>query len=131
MLRTSLAVLALASFAVLALAMRLASDLPSVSDGLLWGLSGGILAALTAVGGAYWAEAKGKTVQQALAVVVVGMLFRMFFLGGWTLLAVFVGDAHAFAFLGGFGAIYLVGQALEVWMLVRLKAASSPAPPAA
>lgn len=94
----------------------------ALGHGIFWGLAGGLLCALSAVGAAYWAEAKGKTVQQALMVVVVGMLFRMFFLGGWTILAVRVGGANAFSFIGGFAAVYLVGQILEVWMLTKLRA---------
>lgn len=103
----------------------------ALGHGAFWGLAGGLICALSAVGGAYWAEAKGKTVQQALAVVVVGMLFRMFFLGGWTILAVRIGEANALSFIGGFGAIYLVGQVLEVWMLTKLRQRQAAEAPSA
>jgi len=93
----------------------------ALGPGLLWGLFGGLVCALTAIGGAWWAEVKRLPTNGALAIVVAGMLARMFFLGAWALLAFKVGQVDGLGFLAGFGAVYLLGQVLEVWMLFRLK----------
>jgi len=92
-----------------------------LGPGILWGLFGGVVCALSAIGGAWWAEIKRLPPNTTLAIVVAGMLGRMFFLGAWALLAIKLGEADGLGFLGGFGAVYLLGQILEVWMLARLK----------
>jgi len=93
---------------------------PTWAHGLFWGVPGGLICAVSAVGIALWADRRKMSVKHAFAVVVVGMLFRMVFLAAWTILAILVGKTHAFAFLTGFGGVYLTGQALEVWLLARL-----------
>lgn len=126
MFRRSLLILSLDVILVLLLGLWIRGKDVGLGDGVIWGMIGGLICALSAIGAAAWAEKKRLSVHQSLAVVVVGMLFRMIFLVGWTLLAVVVGEAHAVAFIGGFGAVYLVGQVLEVWMLARLAKPSAP-----
>lgn len=119
------------AFLLLGLALYLREAEAAWSHGLFWGVPGGLVCALSAVGIALWADVRGLEIKQALAAVVGGMLFRMAFLAGWTLLAVLVGKAHAFAFLVGFGGIYIVGQGLEIWLLTRLRERQAEAPPPA
>lgn len=117
----ALLVLALDVLAVLGIALWLRHAGDPLGGGILWGSVAGIVTAASAIGGAWWAEAAGMQPNQALAVVVVGMLGRMFFLGAWAILAVKAGGADPLGFLVGFAAIYVIGQILEVWMLLRLK----------
>lgn len=117
----ALALLAIDILAVLGLGLWLQNQGHPLGNGILWGLVGGVVTAVSAIGGAWYAEMKGMKPNQALAVVVVGMLGRMFFLGAWALLAIKVGEVDGIGFLGGFGAVYILGQVLEVWMLNRLK----------
>ena len=117
----ALALLGIDTAAVLALGLWLQSQGPPFGGGMLWGLFAGVLTALSAIGGAWFAEVKGLKPNQALAIVVVGMLGRMAFLTVWALIAVHVGGTDALGFITGFGAVYLLGQILEVWMLTRLK----------
>jgi len=49
------------------------------------------------------------------------MLFRMFFLAAVMLLAIELAQVAPIGFVVGFGAVYVAGQALEVWMLTRLR----------
>lgn len=121
MVRKALGILLVDAVVFLGLAFYLREVDATWSHGLFWGVPGGLVCALSAVGIALWADLRGMQVKQALAAVVVGMLFRMLFLAGWTILAVLVGGAHAVAFLAGFGGVYLVGQGLEVWLLTRLR----------
>lgn len=115
----ALGILLVDALVFLGLAVYLRDVDAAWSHGLLWGVPGGLVCALSAVGIALWAEHRKMQVKQALAAVVVGMLFRMLFLAAWTVLAVVVGGAHALAYLTGFGGVYLVGQGLEVWLLSR------------
>ncbi|WP_373049343.1 hypothetical protein [Vulgatibacter sp.] len=117
----ALAILGFVIFAVLGLGLWLQQKGSPMGASILWGLVGGVVTAISAVGGAWWAEVKNLKPNQALAIVVVGMLGRMLFLGAWALVAIAVGGVDGLGFLGGFGAVYLVGQVLEVWMLNRLK----------
>ncbi|HLV61114.1 MAG TPA: hypothetical protein VKY51_06910, partial [Fredinandcohnia sp.] len=121
MVRKALGILAASAALVFAIAVSLRGQSAAWSHGLLWGAPGGLICAASAVGIALWAERRGLAIKQALAAVVVGMLFRMSFLAGWTLIAVLGARAHAVAFLAGFGGVYLVGQILEVWLLTRLR----------
>lgn len=127
MLARSLAILSLMIAAVLAASFGLRGANPLVASGLLWGVGGGAVAALTAIGGAWWAESRRMRVNQALAIVVVGMLFRMMFLGGWLLLAIKLSEFSGLAFIIGFGLVFVTGQILEVWMLFRLGSRQPPA----
>lgn len=130
MVRTALGILFVDALVFLGLAFYLREVDAAWAHGLFWGVPGGLVCALSAVGIALWADVRGMNVKQALAAVVVGMLFRMAFLAGWTLLAVLVGGAHALAFLAGFGGVYLAGQALEVWLLTRLRSRAPTEAPA-
>ena len=121
MLVKALLILGFDIAAVFALGVWLQQGGHALGPGILWGLFGGVVCALSAIGGAWWAEIRGLSPNGALAIVVAGMLGRMFFLGAWALLAFKVGEVDGLGFIGGFGAVYLVGQVLEVWMLFRLK----------
>ncbi|HEY0839597.1 MAG TPA: hypothetical protein VGD74_05380, partial [Vulgatibacter sp.] len=90
-----------------------------------WGLGCGTVAALSAIGGAFWAESRRLPLNRALAIVVVGMLFRMLFLAAAMLIAIELVQVAPMAFVLGFGAVYVAGQALEVWMLNRLRSRRS------
>lgn len=120
MLRKAFAILAAVFLLVLGLGLWLFGDEPASKAGLLWGLGGGLFTATSAVGGAYGAESRGLQVNQALAVVVVGMLFRLLFLGAFTLLAIRLGRIDGLIYVLAFGSVFLTGQVLEVWMLSRL-----------
>ncbi len=126
MLVKALTILGLDIAVVFSLAMWLQQSGNAMGTGILWGLFGGILCALSAIGGAWWAEVRGLPPNQALLIVVTGFLARMFFVGAWALLAFRVGEADGLGFVIGFGAVYLVGQVLEVWMLARLKGGRAP-----
>lgn len=104
---------------VVAAGVHLARGGSAFGTGLLWGAPAGAITALTAIGGAWWAEARNLDAKQAMAVMVVGMLGRMVFLTAWAVFAVLYADVDVLGFVAGFGSIYLVGQALEVWMLAR------------
>jgi len=117
----ALALLGIDAAAVLAVGLWLHAQGRPFGEGMLWGLVAGVVTALSAIGGAWFAEVKGLKPNQALAVVVVGMLGRMVLLTIWALIAVHVGKADALGFVAGFGAVYVLGQVLEVWMLTRLK----------
>jgi hypothetical protein len=118
----ALLLLAIDAAAVFGLGAWLSHQAHPAGAGILWGAGAGTIAALSAIGGAFWAGHSGMKLSQALAVVVVGFLFRMLFLTVWLVVAVSVGEVDTFGFLGGFGAVYLVGQILEVAMLLRLNA---------
>lgn len=106
--------------AMTALGLWLRQEGNPLGEGLLWGVAGGAITALSAIGGAWWAAFKGMKANQALAILVVGMLGRMFFLVVWAVLAVKLGEVDVLGFVAGFGAVFLLGQVLEVWMLTRL-----------
>lgn len=116
----ALVLLAIDILAFAALGLWLRKEGNPLADGILWGVAGGAVTALSAIGGAWWAEFKGLRPNQALAILVVGMLGRMMFLLVWALLAVKVGEVDVLGFLAGFGGVFLMGQVLEVWMLTRL-----------
>jgi|GEM_PF-2418963 len=120
MLRRALGILAVDALVLIGIGFHLRETNPAWAHGLFWGVPGGLICAISAVGLAYWAERRKMSIKQALAVLVAGMLFRMFFLAAWTLVAVLLGGAHALAYLAGFGGVYLVGQGLEIWLLARL-----------
>jgi len=122
MLGRSLTILTIAAALAIAVALKLRGDGHHLADGILWGVAGGFLAALSAVGGAIWAVARNLAMNQALAIVVVGMLVRMAFLAALTVAAVKLGGVDPVGFVLGFAGIYIVGQALEVRLLTRLKA---------
>lgn len=116
----ALTLLTLDIVAVTALGLWLRSEGSPLGEGLLWGVVGGAITALSAIGGAWWAEFRRLKANQALAILVVGMLGRMAFLVVWAVLAVKLGEVDVLAFVAGFGAVFLLGQILEVWMLTRL-----------
>lgn len=121
MLGKALAILAADVAIVAAVAVRVRGDDLDMSNGLLWGLGCGTIAALSAIGGAFWAETRRLPMNRALAIVVVGMLFRMFFLAAAMLVAIELVEVAPIGFVFGFSAVYVAGQALEVWMLTRLR----------
>jgi len=125
MLGKALAILAADIAIVASVAVHVRGEDLDMSNGLLWGLGCGTIAALSAIGGAFWAESKRLPMNRALAIVVVGMLFRMFFLAAAMLVAIELIQVTPIAFVFGFGAVYVAGQALEVWMLTRLRAQRS------
>jgi len=121
MLGKALAILAADVAIVAAVAIRVRGSDLDMSNGLLWGLGCGTIAALSAIVGAFWAETRRLPMNRALAIVVVGMLFRMFFLAAAMLVAIELVQVAPIGFVFGFGAVYVAGQALEVWMLTRLR----------
>lgn len=118
----ALALLTLDIVAMAGLGIWLRQQGNPLGEGLLWGVVGGAITALSALGGAWWAQFKGLKANQALAILVVGMLGRMFFLVVWAVLAVKLGEVDVLGFVAGFGAVFLLGQVLEVWMLLGLNA---------
>ncbi len=120
MLGKALTLLGLVVAVVLAVAFRLRGEDAEMAVGMMWGIGGGTVAALSAIGGAFWAESRKLKLNQALAIVVMGMLFRMLFLGAFMLAAIKLALVNPMAFILGFAAVYVAGQALEVWMLARL-----------
>ncbi len=121
MVRKALGILFVAALTFLGLAGYLRGVDTAWAHGIFWGVPGGLVCAVSAVGIALWADRRGMKIQQALAAVVMGMLFRMVFLAGWTVLAVLVAKAHALPYLAGFGGVYLTGQGIEVWLLTRMR----------
>mgnify|MGYP001323211409 FL=1 len=119
-MRRALAILAFDALVLIGIGLHLAHASPALASGLFWGVPGGLVCSVSAVGLAVWAERRRMSIKRALAVLVSGMLFRMFFLAGWTLVAILLGGAHALSYLVGFGGVYLVGQGLEIWLLARL-----------
>lgn len=89
------------------------------------GLALGLLLAITAVGTAFWVEKRQLSGVQALAAVVVGMLGRMFVLGIWTAVGFAVLQHEPLQFVAGLGVPWLIGQAIEIALLLR---ARRPAP---
>lgn len=127
MLGKALALLALDVAIVASVAVHVRPDDLGMSNGLLWGLGCGTVAALSAIGGAFWAESRKLPLNRALGIVVAGMLFRMFFLAAAMLIAIELIQVTPLAFVFGFGAVYVAGQALEVWMLTRSRSKRSDA----
>lgn len=120
MIRSSFLILAGATALAFGGVLYLESIQSAMAGGALWGLGGGLVAALSALGGAAFAVRRNLAMNQALAIVVVGMLVRMLFMGAVTIAAIKLGGVDPVGFVIGFGVIFLVGQALEVRMLVGL-----------
>lgn len=115
----------LASLLFLAVGLLLLREGKPLGAGILWGMGGGTVTAFSAIGGAWWAESRGMNPKQALAVIVLGMLGRLVFLGAYAVVALLVGNANGLGFFLGFGGVFLVGQVLEVALLARLGNAPS------
>lgn len=85
------------------------------------GLALGLLLAITAVGTAVWVEKRQLSGVQALAAIVVGMLGRMFVLGIWTAVGFAALGHDPLQFVAGLGVPWLVGQAIEIALLLRTR----------
>jgi hypothetical protein len=95
----------------------LAGSDPGAATAAASGEALGTICALTAVLGAGWAQGRGLAGKGALAVVMAGMLFRMLLVSAWAVVAFRVHDLAPIPFLAGFAAVYLPGQAIEVFLL--------------
>lgn len=117
MLGKALFALALAA-ALVALGIAwLAGDAPAAATAAASGEGLGAICALTAVLGAGYAQHRGLAAKAALAVVMGGMLVRMVLVTVWAVIAFRTHDLAPIPFLAGFAAIYLPGQAIEIYLL--------------
>ena len=89
---------------------------------LLSGLALGLILAITAVVAAVWVEKRRLSTVQALAAVVLGMLARMFVLAIWAAVGFAALHHEPIPFLSGLAGPWLVGQVIEIVLILRTSA---------